>query len=187
MQTTRVSLLNRLGTKQDSIAWSQFVELYTPLVSRWVSDLGIDSTARNDVIQEVFIVLLGKISSFRYDPARSFRGWLRTVTINKCRDFLRKKKRGSEPLFLEQIEVAEANENDLLTEKEYRDHLASAALHLMRRHFSETTWRACWEHVTQGRPAKEIAEELQISVNAVYLARGRVLQRLRQELEGLWE
>lgn len=79
------------------------------------------------------------------------------------------------------------NDTDLLTQQEYRDHLANSALLLMKKHFSETSWQACWEHVANGRPASEVATELGISVNAVYLARGRVLRRLKQELAGLWE
>ena len=105
--TTRVSLLHQLRSKQDSVAWSKFVELYTPLVYRWVADLGIRDPERNDVVQEVFMVLLGKISTFNYDGTRSFRGWLRTVTLNKARDFLRKQNRLSEPTFVARLELAE--------------------------------------------------------------------------------
>lgn len=186
-ETTRVSLLQQLRSKHDTRAWSKFVQLYTPLICRWVTDLRVPETERNDVVQEVFIVLVGKISTFQYDSKRSFRGWLRTITINKCRDLFRKKNRLTEPKFVAQLELAEANETDLLTQQEYRDHLANSALLLMKKHFSQTTWQACWEHVAKGRSAPDVAAELGISVNAVYLARGRVLQRLRQELVGLWE
>lgn len=185
--STRISLLQQLRSKQDSFAWSKFVELYTPLVHRWVRTLGIDEPDRSDVVQDVFVVLLGKLSSFQYDPRKSFRAWLRTITINKSRDLLRKSKRVNEPVFLGQIEKAMEDQSDLLTQREYRDYLAAAALRLMRKHFSETTWQVCWEHVALGRRASEVAEEFGISTNAVYLARGRVLNRLKQELEGLWE
>ena len=186
-ETTRVSLLQQLGSNRDTRAWSKFVQLYTPLICRWVTDLRVPETERNDVAQEVFIVLMAKISSFKYDANRSFRGWLRTITINKCRDYFRKKNRLTEPKCVAQLELANANDIDLLTQQEYRDHLAESALLLMKKHFSNTTWKACWEHVANGRSAPDVAQELGISANAVYLARGRVLQRLRQELEGLWE
>lgn len=186
-ETTRVSLLQQLRSKQDSRAWSKFVQLYTPLICHWVDDLRVPKPERNDVVQEVFLVLLGKISTFQYDAKQSFRGWLRTVTINKCRDYFRKQNRLTEPKFVAHLELAEASDIDLLTQQQYRDHLAESALLLMQKHFSQTTWKACWEHVANGRSAPEVAAELDISVNAVYLARGRVLQRLRQELQGLWE
>lgn len=186
-KTTRVSLLQQLRNRQDSNAWSKFVQLYTPLVYQWVADLGIREPQRNDVVQEVFLVLLGKLSTFQYDPTKSFRGWLRSITINKSRDALRKLNRLTEPKFVAHLEMAQTNDTDLLTQQEYRDHLAKAALKLMRIHFSAATWQACWEHVAKARPAKEVAQELGMSVNAVYLARGRVLRRLKQELDGLWE
>ncbi len=186
-KTTRISLLLQLRNRQDSEAWSKFVQLYTPLVDQWIADLGIGDPERKDVVQDVFLVLLGHVSTFQYDSSKSFRGWLRTVTINKSRDHLRKRSRLTEPKYLSQIELAESSETDLLTQQEYRDHLAKAALKLMQTHFAPTTWRACWEHVAMGRPAKDVAHELGISVNAVYLARGRVLRRLKQELAGLWE
>lgn len=184
---TNPSLLLKLRSKEDSQAWTRFVTLYTPLVDRWIGQLGFGDPDRSDLVQEVFVVLLGKISSFQLDPARSFRAWLRTVTINKCRDLARKQARRVEPQFVETIERAAADDTELLTQQEYRDYLAHAALQMMRQHFSESTWRACWEHVAMGRPAKEVAQQLGVTENAVYLARGRVLRRLRDELEGLWD
>ena len=55
----------------------------------------------------------------------------------------------------------------------------------MKTDFQPATWRACWENVVEGRPAAEVARELGITVNAVYLAKSRVLRRLHQELDGL--
>lgn len=185
--TTSPSLLLQLRNRNDSLTWSRFVRLYTPLLDHWTAQLGFSEADRADVIQDVFILLLGKISSFQYDASQTFRGWLRTITLNKCRDRARRSKRQSEPQFLDRIEQAVEDDTTWLTQKEYCDHLVKSAMQLMRLYFSEQTWRACWEHVANGRPAKEVAEELKMSVNAVYLARGRVLARLRQELEGLWE
>jgi RNA polymerase sigma-70 factor (ECF subfamily) len=71
------------------------------------------------------------------------------------------------------------------TEEEYRRHVVHRALQLMRADFQPATWQACWEHVVCGRPAAEVAEQLGLTVGAVYAANYRVLRRLRQELEGL--
>ena len=57
----------------------------------------------------------------------------------------------------------------------------------MQAEFSENTWRACWMHLVEGRDGADIASELGISRNAVFLAKRRVLERLRQELDGMWE
>lgn len=187
MNTTRVSLLQQLRSTQNSIAWADFAQIYTPLVYHWVADLAIPAADRNDVVQDVFVVLLHKLPNFQYDVQGSFRAWLRTITIHKARDLIRKKHRKVEPKFFENLDAIQAHDSDRLTEQEYRRYVADAALKLMRQYFSETTWQACWKHVAEGRPAQEVADELGISINAVYLARGRVLHRLRQELQGLWD
>lgn len=72
-------------------------------------------------------------------------------------------------------------------EGEYRKELTQRALELIQADFASTTWNACWEFVAKGRPAREVAAELGITENAVYLARCRVLRRLRDELSGLVE
>ncbi len=187
MVTTQSSLLIRLRTTDDSAAWHRFVRLYTPLIHRWVLRLGIETNQANDLVQEVFVILLGRVSWIADNPPDSFRAWLRTVTVNKCRDYFRKQARASEPKFSDQLEFAMQDPAAILTEQEYRIFVAQSAMQLMRDAFSDTTWRACWESVAHGRSAADIADELGISENAVYLARGRVLKRLRAELDGLWE
>lgn len=105
---------------------------------------------------------------------------------NKGRDYLRKKRQ--QPNALESGEMRQLNVDgdiDFLTEQEYGEAIAQQALHLMKDEFQETTRKACWLHVVDGLPANEISEQLGISGNAVYLARARVLKRLREELHGL--
>src|SRR5581483_587247 len=84
-------------------------------------------------------------------------------------------------------ELADPAALDPFWEHEYRQKLVARALELMRAEFQPTTWRACWEHVVSNRPAAEVAAELGMTVGAVYVAKGRVLRRLREELAGLWE
>ena len=133
--TTNLSLLLKLRSKTEAAAWSHFVKLYAPLIHRWVGAIGIHEPDRSDVAQDVFMVLLGKMSTFQYDPQKSFRGWLRTITLNKCRDLLRVRRSKTEAVVLERIERAARDDSELMTEAEYRDHLANSALKLMREHF----------------------------------------------------
>jgi RNA polymerase sigma-70 factor (ECF subfamily) len=81
--------------------------------------------------------------------------------------------------------VAGPESADAFEEGEYRQHLVARALELMQSELQTVTWRACWEFVVNDRSASEVAQALGISVNAVYLAKGRVLRRLREELAGL--
>ncbi len=185
MATTSPSLLNRLNhPSNSSVAWSRFVELYTPLLMHWVRRMGLESNESADVVQEVMMSLMVRMPTFRYDPQQSFRSWLRTVTLNQTRDYLRKKKVREKHESRQIPELADSPDS-VFTDQEFHQALAQRALILMKSEFEETTWRACWASAVDGRRATEIADELGISVNAVYLAKGRVLKRLRSELEGM--
>jgi RNA polymerase sigma-70 factor (ECF subfamily) len=179
-------LLERLRQPDQPAAWAQFVELYTPVLFAWARRLGLQSQDAADLVQEVFAVLVSKLPEFVYDRRQSFRRWLHTVTRNKWRDACRRRgvlPQESDPDALE--DLASPDGTDALAETEYRRHLVRRALEIMRADFEPATWKACWEFVVNGRPAAEIAQELGLTANAVHLAKGRVLRRLRTELEGL--
>jgi RNA polymerase sigma-70 factor (ECF subfamily) len=182
MHTTNVTLLERLRNPEDQSAWARFVELYTPLLCYWGRRAKLQEPDVADLVQDVFQVLLRRLPEFCYDRAGTFRGWLRTVLINQVRTRLRRRVERS----LDGEEPDAPDEGDEWMEKEYCDYLVSRALDIMKTDFQPATWQACWELVVRDRPAAEVAEELGISVKAVYSAKARVLLRLRQELEGLW-
>src|SRR5205809_8103452 len=90
MHTTSLSLLERLRWPEEQEAnWRRFVQLYTPLLFHWARKLGLSAEDAADLAQEVLILLVQKLPAFHYDPQRSFRGWLRTVILNKWRDHQR--------------------------------------------------------------------------------------------------
>lgn len=188
MQSTRPSLLEKLRCTGDHQAWQEFVDLYTPLLYQWARRAGLQDPDAADLLQDVFTTLVQKLPEFHYDKHRSFRAWLYTVTLNEWRD--NRKRRGRQPLPGDAnalAAVAAPEGLDAGGEQEYRHYVVGQALALMRREFQPTTWKACWELVVSGRPARDVARELGISENAVYIAKGRVLRRLRQQLDGLLE
>jgi RNA polymerase sigma-70 factor (ECF subfamily) len=187
MESTSVSLLEKLKLPRAEAAWSRFAELYTPLFFFWARRLGLQEQDAADLVQEVFTVLIKTMPAFSYDQSKSFRGWLRTVFHNKWRERNRHAPRpavagGSAVDVIPCPDAVSA-----LSETEFQQQLSIRALELMQAEFQPTTWRACWEHVVCGREPAEVAEELGITVNAVYLAKSRVLRRLRQELAGMLE
>jgi RNA polymerase sigma-70 factor (ECF subfamily) len=184
MQTTSPTLLRRLQSAADREAWEQFVEIYTPVLYRWARASRLSDQDACDLLQDVFVLLLGNLPKFSYDPQKGrFRAWLRTVTSNK----LREKKRRRSETFVESQRAALEPEDDRspFWEEEFRDELIEQAMRVMQRDFEPSTWKACWETAFHGRPAAEVGAELGLSAGAVYVARSRVLRRLRQELLGL--
>jgi RNA polymerase sigma-70 factor, ECF subfamily len=185
MMTTPPSLLARLRESPEREAWDRFVEMYTPLFFTWTQRLHLNPHDAADLVQDLFTVLLEQLPRFAYDQDKSFRAWLKTVLLNRWRKHLR--RRGTEGVVanpnLDEISAEEAIPE--LEEAEYRDYVVRRALGLMQAEFQEATWKACWEFVVNERPAEAVARELGISVNAVYLAKSRILRRLREELAGL--
>ena len=182
---TPASLLVRLREPHSQQAWTHFVQLYTPLLYHWARRLGLHDPDAADLVQDVLVLLVRKLPDFHYDRDKSFRAWLRTITHNCWRTRWRRVElpREAHPPNLD--DVADSDAENLLSETEYRQWLVGRALELMQAEFQPSTWKACWECVVGGRVAAEVAAELGMSVGAVYVAKSRVLSRLRQELTDL--
>jgi RNA polymerase sigma-70 factor, ECF subfamily len=188
MDSTSVSLLQRLRQPDQESAWQRFVDLYAPLIFRWGQTQGLNGTDALDLVQEVMATLVVKLPEFEYDPKQRFRGWLKTVTVNTARNMLRRESSRPTTSIDQTIDsVAVADSADLFEESEYCSFLAKQALRLMQTEFQERTWKACWKHVADGRTAADVGQELNISANAVHIAKCRVMRRLREELNGLLE
>jgi RNA polymerase sigma-70 factor (ECF subfamily) len=174
-------------------AWDRLVRLYAPLVYLWCRRAGLQAADAADVGQEVFRAVARKVSDFRRDRAGdSFRGWLRTVARHKIYDQLRGRHDAEKPL----------GSDDQLTRprpgpypgiddsgsEEDREELAllyRRAVELIWSDFEDNTSRAFWAVVMDDRPVAEVAQELGVTTNAVYLAKARVLRRLRAEFADL--
>ena len=178
MNTTSETLLGQLRESADG-AWARFVHLYGPLIFYWARRAGLQSSDAADVTQDVFVVLVRELPRFEYDRNKSFRGWLRTITLNRWRDVCR--RRGL-PIEVGADLDALREPTDLFGEREYRLHLIDRALELLRPEFRPETWEAFVRHGVQGTQASEVARELGLTVGAVYAAKCRVLARLREYL-----
>lgn len=182
------SLLDRVRKTADQAAWDRFVKLYTPLLFHWAGRLGLNGSDAADLVQDVLLLLVRKLPEFQYDGDRTFRGWLWTVTLNKCRE----RQRGRLTAVLDPDSeafsaLASPDGAAASEEAEYRQYLVRRAMRLMQAEFQATTWRAFWECAINERPAVEVAAELGLGIDAVYAAKSRVLRKLRRELDGLMD
>lgn len=194
MNHTSASLLDRLRLDSDPESWQRMVEIYTPLIHNWLSRHGLQEQDRNDIVQEVLTVVMRRLPDFEHNQrVGAFRAWLRTITVNCLRDFwkaqrIRPKATGDTD-FLQIMNQMEDPESALsqLWDREHDLHVTQKLLELIKPQFAENTWLAFQGVTLEGRKADEVAAELQITINAVYIARSRVLAQLRQEAMGLLE
>ncbi|MEO1527107.1 MAG: sigma-70 family RNA polymerase sigma factor [Planctomycetota bacterium] len=186
MHTTSISLLERLRQPDAETAWERFVQLYTPMIYRWAREISLSHDEASDLVQDVFGAVIKKMPTFEYDRTGSFRSWLKTVTSNRARDVVRKLSRQTVDGSAEDQVIA-PDDIEFLSKQEYQEALARRALEFAQTEFEPNTWKACWMSVVSDMPAAEIAQELGITVNAVYLAKSRVLRHLRVALSGLMD
>jgi len=184
---TRPSLLVRIRDARDGEAWSQFVALYAPLVYGHARKYSLQDADAADLTQDVLKAVAGAVHRLDYDPRRgSFRGWLFTIVRNKLRNFIEAKGRqiqgsgGTAAIHL--LEEQAAPEQDQW-EADYQRQLFAWAVERIRPEFQEKTWQAFWMTAVEGKSGKEVAAKLAMTVAAVYLAKGRVLARLKVEIE----
>jgi RNA polymerase sigma factor (sigma-70 family) len=187
---TQPSLLIRLGDKQDTVAWAQFVEVYAPLVYGFARKHGMQDADAADLTQEVMRAVAGAISRLEYDPRRgTFRSWLFTVVRNKFRNYLSNKTRKqmtSGGSSIQELLEAQPDRVDALEEQwdhEYDQRVFSWAVDRVKGSFTDKTWQAFWQVSVEGKNARDVAVDVGISVGAVYIAKSRVLARLKEQIQ----
>lgn len=190
MQTTSLTLLDRIREPSDDAAWNRFVSLYSPLLFAFARRAGMNDNDSADVVQDVFLILMAELPRFEYDATRkNFRGWLKTITVNKCRERQRRRvlaagSGGSESGLSGIVDDATV---EAFWEAEYQQHLIAQALRLIQTDFEPKTWQAAWLALTTDRTAADIGQELGLAEASVWVAKGRVLRKLRQEMAGMWD
>lgn len=189
---TRVSLLARLKGGRDDGAWGEFVQLYAPVIYGFARKRGLQDSDAADLMQEVLRSVARNAEKMEYDPKRgTFRGWLYTVTRNKIYNFLngqRNRPRAvGDSAAQERLDsVPDPNaEPDGDWELEYRRRLSARAMEAVKDEFQPNTWKAFWGTAVEGRSAQEVGEELRMTPGAIYVAKSRVLARLREEVQRL--
>jgi len=190
---TRVSLLVRLRDGSNQVAWREFMQIYGPVVYGFARSRGLQDADAADLMQDVMRSVIGAMGRFDYDRNQgTFRGWLFTVTRNKIFNFLsarRIRPQGSGDSATNRMLQAEPEPNDGSDdwEVEYQRRLAALAMERVKSEFQEKTWRAFWLTAVEGAPAADAARQVGISSGAVYVAKSRVLARLKEEVETIMQ
>lgn len=190
---TSVTLLGRVR-ESDPGAWERFVNLYGPLVFRWCRRAGLQDADAADVGQDVFRTVARSINDFEHGRnGGSFRGWLWTITRSRIYDFLRKHDRsvrgvGGSDAQMRLLELADVDlDSDDPTDDDDKLQLIRRGVEMVLVNCKEQTRQAFLRVVIEGHHAADVARDLGMTVNAVYVAKSHILRRLREELAELIE
>jgi RNA polymerase sigma-70 factor, ECF subfamily len=193
MAATSASLLARVRADPNSPDWRHLVELYDPLIRGWLGRQNVVGQDADDVAQEVLAVVVRRLRDFEHNQRTgAFRTWLKSITINCVRDHWKGKKhrpiQGDSDLqdWLHQLQDP-ASDQSRQWDQEHDRHVTRHLLERLKDEFESKTWQAFSRVALDGVPAAEAARELGLSTNAVFIAKSRVLARLRQEAAGLVE
>jgi len=180
--STSEGLLHRLGHSGDAEAWELFVRVYGPAIHRHAVSCGLDHADALDVTQEVLLQVSQQIALFEYDRSRGrFRDWLRRIAHRRCLDLLRARRRRRER---ETRAAVDWDAGKLVAEWDQAvlEELTRLAMAKAKGQVEPKTWLAFEATWMRQRPPAEVAVELGMDVSQVYLAKSRVLARIRREV-----
>lgn len=184
---TRQTLLIKIRDPNDSVAWDEFADLYTPLIYRFLVSRGLSSEDARDVMQESLKAVAGAIDRFEYDPEKgTFRSWLYTVVRSKLNNHFGREYRTPIPTGPTEVQglVDEQGADDEAGqwELEYKRHMFHWATEKVRGDFQDNTWQAFWRTAVDEVAPEEVARELDMSPGSVYVAKSRVIAKLREAI-----
>lgn len=184
-----LSLALRLQ-REDSSAWFELVELYGPLVDSWATAAGLNKATRQDIAQEVFLLVHRSISQFDATlPKATFKGWLWRITRNVVLQHIRKINRQPREGSTAAGRLAEfadpwagSSDDDPPSSIDETTALVRRAMRQIESRVDRVTWQAFFRTTINGERSTDVATDLGLSPAAVRKAKSRTLQRLRKQL-----
>jgi RNA polymerase sigma-70 factor (ECF subfamily) len=191
MNETRQSLLLRAQTGETD-AWEHLICLYRPLILAWLNRQGVRGSELDDLGQEVLLSVVKHLPGFQHSGQRgAFRSWLRTIVCSRVADYWRAidastpAQGGSGAAAALQQMADPESELNRQWDEDHDRFVLRCLLDLVEEEFEPITLKAFRRLALDGVSGAEAADELGMSVAAVYVAKSRVLARIRQEAEGL--
>ncbi len=182
---TSTSLLDQLAAGNDPLAWDRFVQIYQPFIQRQIQRCGVAEHDADDLAQESLATTFVALAKFAHNGRTgAFRNWLRSIVVQRVSKYRRRRKQFALAVSSDRWNGSPEHEwqNDLEEswEREHDQYILEKLLQWIESEFAPTTWLAFQQQVFEGKSPQRTADALGLTVNAVTIAKSRVLRRLRQ-------
>lgn len=186
---TRLTLIQRISDPADQQAWEEFVFIYTPVVYNFCLARGLQISDAEDMTQDVMHSVSRSIGRFQYRPGEAkFRSWLYQISRNRIFSFLNIQRRKPLTGILDEADAhPDAKSEEAKWEQNYREQLFRWATGVVEPEFNPRIWQAFWRSAVEEDEPSQISESLGMSRAAIYMAKSRCIQRLREKIESTGE
>jgi len=192
MSETSLSLIERVQQQNDNSCWADLVAIYAPLLLRWTLRYDVQQSDAEDLVQDVLLVVYRELASFQHQGrAGSFRSWLRTILVHRLRNHWRSRKSqvkaigGSKFEELLQNLADPASGISRIWDREHDARVLACLMKQISSRFTPTSLEAFERTAVRGEAASEVARDLGVTVNSVFIAKSRVLNELRRRTKDL--
>ena len=180
--TTTVVLESLRGS--DEAAWGRFVSRFRGPIVRFARDQGLEPDEAEDAAQETLMDFVRAYRQGQYDREKGrLSAWLFGIAHRRVLNAGRKMARRPRPLgaghqtaFWESLPDEQAARRSW--DQSWQQAVLEQCLDQIRTEMEPKTIRAFEAFAIQRRPAMDVARELGVSRNAVFIAKHRVLKRI---------
>jgi RNA polymerase sigma-70 factor (ECF subfamily) len=183
MHTTSLPLLGRLQVRTDHVSWSEFVDLYAPVLYRWNLAAGMQPADAQEVVQEVLLFIHERLETFERRRQGAFRAWLRQITLNKTREFRRRRAIDGRVGVTDELDSHVDPSAEAAWASRYAEDLFHRACDMVRDEVEEKTWKMFMRVYVERQPPDAVAAEFRVSRNMVSVAQCRCLARVRRIID----
>jgi len=193
---TRQSLLERVKDWKDRESWTEFYQIYAPLLFRMARRFQISEEDAHEVVQEAMLKMAKRLPGFSYDPAKgSFRGWLRQLVRNEVIGRWRREQKHheqrvsdeafSQNMFVDRLADPDALDFDELWEEEWRKTLYETAKERVRAKAKSRQYQIFYCAVVKEWSARRVCKDLRVSLGQVYFSRNKIEKLIQGEIDDL--
>jgi len=177
---TPASLVLRIRDQDDQVAWKTFVDVYSPMIYGFCRMKGLQASDAADVSQEALIRIAKAVRTLEYDRSKGlFRDWIATIVHNEIRRHVR--RANTNPATIQEQDIASDGVSPEWNEH-FQRHIFETALQRCQQHFAKETWKLFEHSWLNKQSVEQVAQTFNVGPDKIYVARSRVLKRLKHEV-----